>query len=82
MILIYPGHQRSRAHYLRLHTACLSLSVGSIFMLSSMMIVMHLSFKNVTDFSMLVFGNIVFAIHCRALWQPRSHIRAPLFFWT
>jgi len=27
-----------------------------------MMIVMHLSFKNVTDFSMLVFGNIVFAI--------------------
>ena len=31
-------------------------------MFGSMMIVMYLSFKNVTDFSMLVFGNIVFAI--------------------
>ena len=31
-------------------------------MFAAMMIVMYLSFKNVTDFSMLVFGNIVFAV--------------------
>jgi len=37
-------------------------TIGSVVMLSSMMITMHLSLKHVSDFSMLAFGNAIFVL--------------------